>query len=111
MTSSFTSPLPTFLIPYLTIAGFLQLAEAHQQVSESGDGAGRMKLPPGMKLLKRSASPEEISSPQRESEFAESEEREEVRATNNDETYGKKRATKGRGARSPCENIEQESGS
>jgi hypothetical protein len=35
------SPLPVLEIPYLKLAGFLQLGEAQQQLSETRTGIGR----------------------------------------------------------------------
>ena len=96
MTSSITSPLPTTSISYLKLAGFLQLSEAHQQVSESKAGIGRKTLPPGMKVLKRSVSPEETLSPGAERRFVESEEEAEERSRRGDELYKQRRQTKGR---------------
>ncbi|KAI9758937.1 MAG: hypothetical protein M1840_003620 [Geoglossum simile] len=87
MTSSITSPLPAFSISYLKLAGFLQLGEAHQQVSESKAGIGRKALPPGMRVLKRSVSPEETLSPETERRFVESEEEIKERSMRDDELY------------------------
>ena len=91
MTSSIASSLPTFSLPYLTLASFLQLGEAHQQVSESGSGVGRKTFPLGTKVVKRSVSPEEELSPERERRFVESEEEAEEQAMGDDETYGRRR--------------------
>jgi hypothetical protein len=98
MTSSIASPLPTLSIPYLKLASFLQLGEAHQQVSEFKSGIGRKTLPPGMKVLKRSVSPEELLSPGTEKRFVESEEEAEERAMRDDEPY--RQRAKGRRTRS-----------
>ena len=99
MTSSIASPLPTFSIPYLKLASFLQLGEAHQQVSESGAGIGRMTFSPGTKVIKRSMSPEETLSPETERRFVESEEEAEERAMRDNEPY-RQRQAKGRRTRS-----------
>ncbi|KAI9761714.1 MAG: hypothetical protein M1840_001718 [Geoglossum simile] len=80
MTSSITRPLPTYTIPYLKFAGFLQFSEAYQQVTESKAGYGRKKLPTGMKVYRRLASPEGTLSPRRERAVAESGGRAEERA-------------------------------
>jgi hypothetical protein len=100
MTSSIPPPLPTFSVSYLKLAGFLQLGEAHQQVSESKAGIGRKTLPPGMKVLKRSVSPEETLSSETERRFVESEEEVEQRSMRDDELYGRRRQTKGKKTRS-----------
>jgi hypothetical protein len=99
LTSSITSPIPTISIPYLKLASFLQLGEALQQVRESNSGICRKMYPPGMKMLKRSVSPEETLSSEREERFLESEEDAEERTTRDDETYGQRRRTKGRKSR------------
>ena len=96
MVSSIASPLPTFSIPYLKLASFLQLGEAHQQVSESGTGIGRKTFSPGTKVIKRSMSPEETLSPETERRFVESEEEAEERSIRDDEPYRQRRQTKDR---------------
>jgi hypothetical protein len=90
------SLLPVLEIPYLKLAGFLQLGEAQQQLSETRTGIGRKGWAPGTRFLKRSLSPEETLSPGREKLFAEVEEEAEEKAEKEDGLYKEeKRRTKG----------------
>ncbi|KAI9760042.1 MAG: hypothetical protein M1840_002743 [Geoglossum simile] len=88
MTTSITCPLPTFTIPYLKLARFLQFGEASQQVTESESGSYAMELPIGTKIRRRAASPEETLSPRRERAFAKSEKQAEEQTMRDDGTYG-----------------------
>ncbi|KAI9761450.1 MAG: hypothetical protein M1840_001794 [Geoglossum simile] len=98
MTSSITRPLPTYTIPYLKLAGFLQFGEAYQQVTEAKAGYGKKRLPAGVKIYRRPASPEETLSLRREKKFAESERQAEERAMREDSAYGQWQ-TKGKRSR------------
>ncbi|KAI9861628.1 MAG: hypothetical protein M1813_005238 [Trichoglossum hirsutum] len=88
--SDIAEPLPTLEIPFLKLAGFLQLSEAHHQISETKTGIGRKELAPGTRLLKRSISPEEELRPETEQMFVESEEDADEKVQRGDGPYRQK---------------------